>query len=158
MTQPKYPNRPITKPQIKKIHTLINQMNMPDEHYRALLLRFDVESSTQFNRKEAADFIEVLLEMKGEIINSSSDKKVTGYYTKGRVYYLPRYDKVTDAQLDYIFGLWGLISPKDNYPGLMKLIKRITSKLYIHIEDLERKKASDVIYVLEKMIDKAKEN
>lgn len=93
MTQVKYPNSAITKAQIKKIHTLVSTIGMIDEHYRALLLRFNVESSTELNRQDAAEFIETLIDFQKEIKRLKNEPQTTGIYTSGRVVYFSRREK-----------------------------------------------------------------
>ena len=149
MTQLKYPNRSITKPQIKKIHTLISNLGFSDDHYRALLYRFDVESSTELNREKAAIIIDILLniekEQKGE---TTHIQKPTGVLTENRVVYFDRKGKATDAQLEYIAGLWIKVSNQKTYASLMWFIKKVTGKLYIHLESLNMKETSKIINAL----------
>lgn len=146
MTQLKYQNSSITKAQIKKIHTLASNIRLEDEYYRALLSRFKAESSTQLNRSEAAEVIEILIGFEKEI-NQSQNR---GIFNDGRTYHLNRAGKATDAQIDYIVGMWQSIAKTPDYKNLMYFIKRVTRKLYLHIEQIDVKEASSVIVVLEK--------
>ena len=165
MTQLKYPNRPITKPQIKKIHTLVSILNMPDEHYRALLMRFNVESSIELNRSDAVDIIEILTSFVSKISSSPTplytrdtifidepllDKQIGTGVSKNRLVYFNRSGKATDNQLNYIAGLWLQLSDLQTYESLLFFIKKITGVLYMFIECLSIKEASGVIVVLEK--------
>ena len=146
MTQLKYQNSSITKAQIKKIHTLASNIRLEDEYYRALLSRFNAESSTQLNRSAAAEVIEILIGFEKEI-NQSQNRSI---FNDGRTYHLNRTGKATNAQIDYIVGMWQSIAKTPDYKNLMHFIKRVTKTLYLHIEQIDVKEASSVIVVLEK--------
>jgi len=150
MTQLKYPNSAITKAQIKKIHALVLKIRLEDEYYRALLYRFNVESSTQLNRSEAAEVIEILIGFEKEI----NQTQARGIFDGGRVYHLNRTGKATNAQIDYIVGMWQLAAKTPDYKNLMYFIKRVTKNLYLHIEQMDVKEASSVIVALEKWLKK----
>jgi phage recombination protein Bet len=50
-----------TAPQLRKIHTLVSRLAMPDERYReSLVKKFGVSSSKELNRGQAAELIELL--------------------------------------------------------------------------------------------------
>ncbi len=149
MNQLKYPNKSITKPQIKKIHTLISILNMPDDHYRALLMRFNVESSTELNRSDAVDVIEILTSFEKSTAPGQVNKKANGIANIRKVFF-DRNSKATDNQLIYIMGLWIKLSTEQTYSSLVWFIKKVVGKLYLHIESLVVNEASSVIVILEK--------
>lgn len=138
----------ITPAQIKKIHTLVKLLELSDDNYRALLYRFNVESSKDFSKDEASAFIDELTSIYREQILRNSDIKPTGTQLKGRLTYFDRTKKASDKQIDYIAGLWLKLSDEKNYQSLMWFIKRITGKLYIHIESLNITETRKVINAL----------
>lgn len=143
----KYPFRPITKPQIKKIHTLKNVLGLSDDNYDALLYAHGVKSSTELNREEAANLIEDLIRLEnGESIVG---QEPTGL-AKQRVVFFDRKNKATDNQIHYMTSLWTRLDNEGTYIELLRFVKKVTGELYIHIESLSVKEASNVIYVLEK--------
>jgi len=135
----------ITAAQIKKIHTLVNLVRLDDDMYRALLFRFDVNSSTELTREKAGWVIETLqgfleeFEESTEIPTSDINK-----------IYFERKGKITDAQIDYILGLWKKLSDEKTTLSLLYFIKKVIGKLYLYIEILKVQEASKVITVLEK--------
>lgn len=54
--------------------------------------------------------------------------------------------------------MWKQVASKPDYKGLISFIKRVTKKLYLHIESMEVKEASNVIIALEKWLDKEVSN
>jgi len=150
MVQTKYPNKPITKAQIKKIHILVSSIGLNDDYYRALLSRFDVESSTELNREKAAQLIDVLVDIEKEHLSKSQTQKPTGVHMQGRLVYFNRAGKATNNQIEYIAGLWLKLSNSKTYESLMWFIKKIIGVLYLHIESLQVQEASHVIVALEK--------
>lgn len=80
----------------------------------------------------------------------NKDTKPTGVQIKGRLVYFNRKKKATDNQIDYIAGLWLKLSDNKDYKSLMWFIKRITLKLYMHIECISVQEASNIIIALEK--------
>ena len=137
----------ITKAQIKKIHTLKSLLNLEDEFYEALLFRYGVESSKELSKDKAISLIEVLTDIQKE--QNNKNKNSTGLSLHRKIYFNRR-NKATDNQINYISKLWWTLSDKKDYKSLMWFIKKITSKLYIHIESLELQEASNTIVVLEK--------
>ena len=138
-------NKPITNAQIKKIHTLVNLVGLDEDMYRALLFRFDVDSSTELTREKAQWVIETLqgfLEEFGESteIPTSDINKI----------YFERKGKITDAQIEYILGLWKKLSDEKTTSSLLRFIKKVIGKLYLYIELLKVQEASKVIVILEK--------
>jgi hypothetical protein len=142
----KYPNHPITPAQITKIHTLKSKLFLSDDNYEALLLRFGVESSKELTRGQAAELIDTLLsQIKGSIKEDTKEaNQLTQPYKKGSVYF-NRTGKATDNQINYIASLWLNVSDKKTYQSLMWFVKRITGKLYIHIESLTQAETRKVI-------------
>lgn len=151
MSAMKFPFRPVTKPQIKKIHTLKSVLGLSDDNYEALLYCHGVESSKEFNRESAAKFIEDLLKLQnGEPVIGQAQTP-TGILSYGnKVVYFNRVGKATDNQIDYMGALWFKVTETNNYEALIHFIKKVTGVLYIHVESLSVKEASNVIYVLEK--------
>lgn len=143
-------NIPITKAQIKKIHALVNSLRLDDDNYRALLFRFGAETSKELSKDEAIKFIEELTKIDKEQQLRNKNTKPTGVQLKGRLVYFNRKKKATDNQIDYIAGLWFKLSENKDYKSLMWFIKRITLKLYMHIESISVQEASNIIVVLEK--------
>lgn len=143
-------NIPITKAQIKKIHALVNSLRLDDDNYRALLFRFGAETSKELSKDEAIKFIEELTKIDKEQQLRNKDTKPTGVQLKGRLVYFNRKKKATDNQIDYIAGLWLKLSDNKDYKSLMWFIKRITLKLYMHIECISVQEASNIIVALEK--------
>ncbi len=137
----------ITKAQIKKIHTLKSLLNLEDSFYEALLFRYGVESSKELSKDKAISLIEVLTDIQKE--QNNKNKNSTGLSSHRKIYFNRR-NKATDNQINYISKLWWTLSDKKDYKSLMWFIKKITSKLYIHIESLELQEASNTIVVLEK--------
>ena len=137
----------ITKAQIKKIHTLKSLLNLEDSFYEALLFRYGVESSKELSKDKAISLIEVLTDIQKE--QNNKNKNSTGLSLHRKIYFNRR-NKATDNQINYISKLWWTLSDKKDYKILMWFIKKITSKLYIHIESLELQEASNTIVVLEK--------
>lgn len=137
----------ITKAQIKKIHTLKSLLNLEDSFYEALLFRYGVESSKELSKDKAISLIEVLTDIQKE--QNNKNKNSTGLSSYRKIYFNRR-NKATDNQINYISKLWWTLSDKKDYKSLMWFIKKITSKLYIHIESLELQEASNTIVVLEK--------
>ncbi len=137
----------ITKAQIKKIHTLKSLLNLEDSFYEALLFRYGVESSKELSKDKAISLIEVLTDIQKEQKNKNTNSTGLSSYRK---IYFNRRNKATDNQINYISKLWWTLSDKKDYKSLMWFIKKITSKLYIHIESLELQEASNTIVVLEK--------
>lgn len=135
----------ITTAQIKKIHTLVNSLKLTDDMYRALLYKYGAESSKELSKNEAIKLIDELVLMKKEV----PTKKITGVNEKGRLIYFNRRNKITDNQIDYIARLWFKLSDSKDYKSLMWFAKRITKKLYIHIESITRNEASGIIVALE---------
>lgn len=145
----RFPFRPITKPQIKKIHTLKSLIGLSDDNYEALLYAHDVESSTELNREGAAKLIADLLRLKkGEPLKGRSPEP-TGMANQ-RVVFFDRTQKATDNQIGYMMSLWTSLDDEGTYRELLWFIKKVTKTLYIHIESMSIKEASSVIYVLEK--------
>ncbi len=140
----------ITKVQIKKIHALVTSLKLSDDNYRALLFRFGAESSKELSKDEAIKFIDELSKFEKEQKLNNKNIKPTGVHLKGRLVYFNRKNKATDKQIDYIAGLWLKLSNRKDYQSLMWFIKRITKKLYIHIESITLQEASIVIVALEK--------
>ncbi len=140
----------ITKVQIKKIHALVTSLKLSDDNYRALLFRFGAESSKELSKDEAIKFIDELSKFEKEQKLNNKNIKPTGVHLKGRLVYFNRRNKATDKQIDYIAGLWLKLSNRKDYQSLMWFIKRITKKLYIHIESITLQEASIVIVALEK--------
>jgi len=120
---------PITSAQIKAIHAIKNKLRMPDDHYRALLSRFGADSSTDLTRNEAKAVIDALKQI---------DKPV------------PKRDpmRASDAQLDYMKGLWVELSDQKDYDSLRLFVKRITKKLYLYIETMNHDEAQKVLVAL----------
>ncbi len=137
----------ITKAHIKKIHTLKSLLNLEDSFYEALLFRYGVESSKELSKDKAISLIEVLTDIQKEQKNKNTNSTGLSSYRK---IYFNRRNKATDNQINYISKLWWTLSDKKDYKSLMWFIKKITSKLYIHIESLELQEASNTIVVLEK--------
>ena len=137
----------ITKAQIKKIHTLKSLLNLEDSFYEALLFRYGVESSKELSKDKAISLIEVITDIQKEQKNKNTNSTGLSSYRK---IYFNRRNKATDNQINYISKLWWTLSDKKDYKSLMWFIKKITSKLYIHIESLELQEASNTIVVLEK--------
>ena len=137
----------ITKAQIKKIHTLKSLLNLEDSFYEALLFRYGVESSKELSKDKAISLIEVLTDIQKE--QNNKNKNSTGLSLHRKIYFNRR-NKATDNQINYISKLWWTLSDKKDYKSLMWFIKKITSKLYIHIDSLELQEASNTIVVLEK--------
>lgn len=139
----------ITTSQIKKIHTLVNSLKLNDDIYRALLFKYGAESSKELSKNEAIKLIDELVQLQKEVKGKDAIKKPTGVQVKGRLIYFNRRNKVTDNQIDYIAGLWLKLSDRKDYKSLMWFIKRITKKLYIHIESITKNEASSIIVALE---------
>ena len=53
----------ITKDQIKAIHTLKSIVKLSDDHYEALLSKYEVASSKELTKQKASFLIVELLEM-----------------------------------------------------------------------------------------------
>lgn len=120
---------PIIGAQIKAIHAIKNKLRMPDDHYRALLSRFGAESSTDLTRNEAKAVIDTLKKM--------------GVPTPTRD---PM--RATDNQIDYIKGLWVELSNQKDYDSLRLFVKKITGKLYLHIETMNLDEAQKILVAL----------
>lgn len=146
----KYPFRPITKPQIKKIHTLKSVIGLSDDNYEALLYAHGVESSTELNRDGAAKLINDLLRLENGEPLIGQVQEPTGMTIREGAVYFSRVGKTTDNQLDYMVSLWMKIAENSSYEELMRFVKKVIGELYINIESLSVKEASNVIYVLEK--------
>lgn len=140
----------ITIAQIKKIHALVNSLRLKEEYYKAILFRYGAETSKELSKSEAIKFINELMAMQKEQQLKSMNKGVTGVHSEGRLVYFNRKSKATDNQIEYIAGLWLNISENKDYRSLMWFIKRITKKLYIHIESITLQEASKIIVALEK--------
>ena len=122
-------------------------LNLEDSFYEALLFRYGVESSKELSKDKAISLIEVLTDIQKE--QNNKNKNSTGLSLHRKIYFNRR-NKATDNQINYISKLWWTLSDKKDYKSLMWFIKKITSKLYIHIESLELQEASNTIVVLEK--------
>ena len=109
--------------------------------------RYGVESSKELSKDKAISLIEVLTDIQKE--QNNKNKNSTGLSLHRKIYFNRR-NKATDNQINYISKLWWTLSDKKDYKSLMWFIKKITSKLYIHIESLELQEASNTIVVLEK--------
>lgn len=146
MAQLKYPNKSITQPQIKKIHTLKSILKLSDDNYEALLSSLNVESSTELTRGEAAALIDLLVSWeKGEKVQLS---KQAPQIKRDGIPCFDRVGKATDKQLYYIAGLWLEVSNAKTYKSLMWFVKRVTGTLYIHIESLSIAETRKVINAL----------
>ncbi|MDF1555788.1 MAG: DUF1018 domain-containing protein [Deferrisomatales bacterium] len=97
--------RPITKRQIRKIHTLKTAMGMADDHYRALLQVFDVSSSKNLTEREAALLI---ARMEEGAIERGVWKPYGRVVSQGPIGDRPGY--ATVKQREYIEGLWNQAS------------------------------------------------
>lgn len=145
MQQIKYSNRPITKPQIKKIHTLVKLVGLDDDMYRALLFRFDVDSSTELTREKAVWVIETL---QGFLKEFGESTQIPTSDTS--LIYFKRRGKITDTQIDYILGLWNKLSNRESISILLYFIEKVIGRLYLYIEILTVEEATSVVTVLEK--------
>lgn len=150
MAKIKYPNNPITKPQIKKIHTLVSSLRLNDDNYNALLFRFNVDSSTELTRLGASELIETLEDMKNSLKPSYKKSQEHTGLSEFRLVFFTRKKRASNNQLKYIMGLWMLVSRNKDYSSLMMFIKKITGVLFIHIECLDLTQVSNMIVVLEK--------
>lgn len=148
MTQLKYPNSSITNEQIKKIHTIKSNIRLSDDNYRALLFRFGAESSKDLNRQKAAELIDELENIATEQYKRNGYIKPKGVQLKGRLTYFDRTKKASDKQINYIASLWLSVSDSKTYSSLMWFIRRITGKLYIHIESLNYSETKKVLNAL----------
>ena len=119
----------ITKAQIKAIHAIKNALEMPDEHYRALLMRFGAESSKELTRNDAKEVIDILQEL-----NDSMPKRDP--------------NRSSENQLNYIKGLWVELSDLKDYDSLRNFVKKITGKFYLHIEIMSLDEAQKVLVAL----------
>lgn len=120
---------PITGNQIKAIHAIKNKLRMPDDHYRALLSRFGVESSTDLTKNEAKAVIDTLKKM--DVPTPTRDPM-----------------RATDNQINYMKGLWVDLSDQKDYDSLRNFVKRITGKLYLHIETMSLDEGQKVLTAL----------
>lgn len=120
---------PITGNQIKAIHAIKNKLRMPDDHYRALLSRFGVESSTDLTKNEAKAVIDTLKKM--DVPTPTRDPI-----------------RSSDRQIDYIKGLWVELSDQKDYESLRMFAKKITGKLYLHIEMMSLDEAQKILVAL----------
>lgn len=146
MAQLKYPNKLITQPQIKKIHTLKSILGLSDDNYEALLSSLNVESSRELTRGAAAALIDILVSWeKGERLKPSQKKPKM---IRDNIPHFDRAGKATDKQLNYVVGLWLEVSDKKTYESLMWFIKRVTGTLYINIESLSIAETRKVIHSL----------
>ena len=131
----------ITKDQIKVIHTLKSKLKLSDDHYEALLSKYEVASSKELTKQQASFLIVELLEMnrKQKIKNARSESS-----------------KCTKSQLDLIADLWVKLSGGKDFESLRWFIKKTTGTLFLYPETMSHKEATKVINALRSWEAKAK--
>lgn len=126
---------PITAAQIKKIHAMKNTLKMPEEHYRALLQRWDVESSKALTLQEAGELINFMDALQKEHLTNQPQL-------------LGQRGKITKKQFHLMVSLWEGVSRNKDYDSLRKFVKKITKTWYLWLECMDRVEAGHVIAVL----------
>lgn len=111
------PAEPISKEQIKIIHTLISKMGMSDRVYRQRLGRLGLKSCKEMTFKQAKGFINAL--------QIACNKKLGKTYA-GRSY---GEERISAAQMGMIRAMWYEVSyledPAAREAGLNALVKRL---------------------------------
>lgn len=152
----KFPFRPITKPQIKKIIFMKNMYEFSDKEFELLLSQKDVKSVAELNRQDAKDLIDnLMVQFFYKKVEENRRDRLTGISDK-RLVYFNRFGKATNQQLEYLSYLWVEVSKTTSYEGVMHFIKEVTGELYIHVESISTEDMDEVIQKL-KIIKKQKE-
>jgi len=131
----------ISSAQIKKIHTLKSILNLEEEHYRALLLRWSAESSTELSLQDARELIDFLVTMQENCMTLKS-------------HLLGKRGRITKKQYSMMVSLWSEISRAKDYDSLRNMIYKITKTLYLWIEVMDRVDAGHVIAILKEWKEK----
>jgi hypothetical protein len=142
--------RKIEPRQIKKIHTLLSKLKMPDDEYRYLLSDYWVETSKKLSYSEAQELI-------GKLEKIAVEKGVWSQYgNRGKRRYedlKDRHGMASPKQLRKIEAMWKDVSythkQDERARALRKFIFRIAG-----VDDmrmLESKQASKIIEALQNM-------
>lgn len=123
----------VTKAQIKAIHTLKSRLNLPQDHYEAMLIRYGVESSKFLTSREATLLIKELKNLERKQLKEAVKSEDC---------------KCSKSQLDWIADLWVKTSKDKDFEALRWFIKKITGKLYLYPETMTHKEANKVINAL----------
>jgi hypothetical protein len=94
----------ITKDQIKMIHFLKGRLDMPDDHYRNILINFGVKTSTRLTFHQAKEVVQILLNI--------ADKSGVDLLTKG-VIRASSNSMASVKQQRYIMSLWFSVSNQE---------------------------------------------
>lgn len=126
---------PITQAQIKKIHALKNVLNIEEENYRALLLRFGVESSKELNMDEGKGIIDFLVSLQKQ--QFAKQPQLFGGDTT-----------ITRKQFDTMTLLWAEVSETKDYDSLREFVRKPTHTWYLWLEGMDRSHAGLIISIL----------
>jgi len=139
--------QPISKQQIRAIHTLKNAAGMDDDTYRAMLREFDgVESSTALTLRQADALIDDLKRKAGQ--EPRQQRKATRHNDlEGRP------GMATPPQLRKIEAIWSEVSRAEDPESRAKALRSIVGRIakVSDLRFLDREGASKVINALEAM-------
>lgn len=121
--------------QIKKIHTLKSVLNIPDEHYRSLLMRWGVKSSKELSRHAAIGIIDFLVERQKERFRKQP-QLFGGDAT------------ITRKQFDMMTLLWAEVSDAKDYDSLRVFVRKVTRVWFLWLEGMSRNEAGLMISIL----------
>ena len=137
----------ITPSQIRKIHTLKNQLGLDDDQYRELLHSFDVSSCKQLGEDEASIVIQ----------NLEYDLKAYNRQFQKKFEELANRDKsmATPKQLRKIEAIWSEIYDKSNNKDEKSKALRGYLRKHFKVSDLRfitKSRARDIIPIFEKIL------
>lgn len=132
----------ITPGQIRKIHALKNVLHIEEEHYRALLLRWEVESSKEMTMNEAKELIDFLVEIQRKRMTRQPQL-------------LGKHDRITKKQFNNMVSLWAVVSRNKDYDSLRAFVRKTTRSWYLWLECMDRVEAGHVIAILKAWKDKS---
>lgn len=154
----RFPFRPITKPQIKRINKIVKDLLIQDRLYHIVLRSFGVSSLQDLNREAASRFEIKLIEtrMLKEDIDEFSTQIPTGVSRLSNLVYFSRLGKATNDHICYAVSLWNQLTGSPDYSELMRFTKEVVGEQYIYMESLSVGEINNVIKRLE-IINKQKE-
>lgn len=141
--------KPITAAQIKRIHTIVNILNIPDDNYRDCLnSRFGVTSSKNLTLKQAMSFIDELEKLALKLNIARDQAQDEAARKKAEAERPKRFDSLDNrpgmasgAQLRKIEAMWQDVSIVPDYDArgraLRHFIKRVTGVADMRFLDSE---------------------
>jgi hypothetical protein len=149
----KFPFRPITKPQLKKIEKAVKDLAISQNEYKSMLQSFGIAFTHELKRGAVSSFILKLAELRvsQKEIDDAGVQIPTGFLGFSSRIYFNRYGKSTNNQIGYMASLWTELNNSLEYVELMRFTKKVIGEQYIYMESLSVEEANTVIARLEIM-------